>query len=81
MILTKEQFLAQNVVWADKYYNYAIHITDGGAMYLYQVDGDLPKKSTDTVDVDYIFRLDGVDADKLAESIKKANVLKNFENR
>ena len=79
--MTKEQFLAQDIVWADKYYNYAIHITDGGAIYLYQVDGDLPKKSNADVDINYTLRLDGVELDKLLENITKIKSKNVFENR
>ena len=79
--MTKEQFLAQDIVWADKYYNYAIHITDGGAIYLYQVDGDLPKKSNAEVDINYALRLDGAELDKLLENINKIKSKNVFENR
>ena len=37
--MTKEQFMNQNAFWQDKYYSYAIHITDAGAKYLFQVEG------------------------------------------
>lgn len=57
--MTKQQFFNQNKNFEDKYYYYAIHITDGGAMYLYQADKDfIPLDDTDEISYMTI-RLDG----------------------
>ena len=66
--MTKEQFLNQNLNWKDKYYHYAIHKTDGGAVYLWQVDGALTSNNLNQMNV---IRLDGVDLEKLAQNILK----------
>ena len=67
--MTKEQFMNQNAFWQDKYYSYAIHITDGGAKYLFQVEGTrLTQKELENMRV---FRLDGTDIDKLCENLQK----------
>ena len=67
--MTKEQFMNQNAFWQDKYYSYAIHITDGGARYLFQVEGiRLTKKELENM---RMFRLDGTDIDKLCEQLQK----------
>lgn len=67
--MTKEQFINQNLFWQDKYYSYAVHITSGGAKYLYQIDGvKLTQKELETMSV---IRLDGTDIDKLVEQLKK----------
>lgn len=69
MFKTKEQFMNQNLFWQDKYYSYAVHKTDGGAIYLFQVDGTaLTKKSLENMSV---LRLDGVNLDKLCENLQK----------
>ena len=69
MIYTKEQFMKQNAFWQDKYYSYAIHITGGGAQYLFQVEGTrLTKKELEDMRV---FRLDGTDIDRLCENLQK----------
>lgn len=64
---TIEQFKKQNAFWGDKYYYYAIHITDGGAMYLFQVNKPLTQKNIDNASV---IRLDGCDMDKLYVQMK-----------
>ena len=67
--MTKEQFMNQNAFWQDKYYSYAIHITDAGAIYLFQVEGiRLTKKELENM---RMFRLDGTDIDKLCEQLQK----------
>ena len=69
MIYTREQFINQNAFWQDKYYSYAIHITDGGAKYLFQVDGTrLTQKQLDSMTV---IRLDGMDVEKFIENIRR----------
>lgn len=69
MFKTKEQFMNQNLFWQDKYYSYAVHKTDAGAVYLFQVDGtSLTKKSLQNMSV---IRLDGCDLDKLCDNLKK----------
>lgn len=68
MIYTKEQFMKQNAFWQDKYYSYAIHITSGGAQYLFQVEGTrLTKRELENMSV---IRLDGTDIDKLSLYLK-----------
>ena len=70
MFRTIEQFKRQNAYWRDKYYHYAIHKTDGGAMYLFVVESE---KELQDKDLEYInsIRLDGVDLDKLFYNINK----------
>ena len=69
MIYTREQFINQNAFWQDKYYSYAIHITDGGAKYLFQVDGTrLTQKQLDSMTM---IRLDGMDVEKFIENIRR----------
>jgi len=69
MKLTVKQFRQQNAYWGDDYYNYAIHKTDGGAMYLFQVDGNrLTQKGIDNAK---ILRLDGMNIQRLLENIKR----------
>ena len=65
------QFKSQNIYWRDKYYHYAIHITDGGAKYLYQIDckGELTDEKVKGYH--YGIRLDGSDIDLFVENIKK----------
>lgn len=75
--MTKDQFINQELFWQDKYYSYALHITDGGAKYLWQVDGTrLTKK-----ELEYIkfIRLDGVDIDKLCEKLQESKNIKCWE--
>lgn len=69
MIYTREQFINQNAFWQDKYYSYAIHITDGGAMYLHQVEGTRLTKSQ--LENMRTIRLDGADIEKLIENIRR----------
>ena len=69
MEFTIEQFKKQNLYWKDKFYHYAIHITDGGAIYLYQVDGRLTKENIKNAT---ILRIDGCDVEKLCSAIKMA---------
>lgn len=60
MRLTIEQFKNQNKFWEDNFYWYAIHKTDGGAEYLYQVDKkDIKGKMKDDFVTPFIIRLDG----------------------
>lgn len=70
MLNTVDQFKNQNAYWRDKYYHYAIHVTDGGAAYLFQAEceGEL----TD-LDVKYatMLRLDGCDINMLIKNIKE----------
>jgi hypothetical protein len=65
MEMTKEQFKNQNLNWEDEFYEYAIHKTDGGAMYLYQAEKPL-KKTVSPL----IIRLDGADREKLSLMLK-----------
>lgn len=67
--MTVKQFKNQNAVWSDYWYTYAIHKTNGGAMYLYKIDGKRITQSK--IDNAQIFRLDGVDLNLLIENIKK----------
>ena len=64
-----EQFKNQNVNWKDKYYSYAIHKTNGGAMYLYQVDGK--RLTEESVKNAKVLRLDGISIDKLLYNYNK----------
>ena len=66
MMYTVKQFKEQNKYWEDKYYCYAIHVTDGGAIYLHQVDKPLKKDSFER-----ILRVDGCDISKLLENLKE----------
>lgn len=68
MGMTIEQFKKQNAFWQDKYYTYAIHKTDGGAMYLFQVDG--LRLTQEKINSANIIRIDGLDFNKLIENIK-----------
>lgn len=70
MFNTVEQFKNQNAYWHDKYYHYAIHVTGGGAIYLFQAEceGELTELA---VKYATVIRLDGCDIDSLV-----ANVLK-----
>ena len=70
MFNTVEQFKKQNAYWRDKYYHYAIHKTNGGAMYLFVIEKE---KDLRAKDLDYIncLRLDGVDLEQLFNNIKK----------
>ena len=67
--MTRDQFINQSAFWQDKYYSYAIHITDGGAIYLYQIDGTLLTK--DQLATMRTIRLDGTDIDTLCKKLKK----------
>jgi len=69
MIQTVEEFKNQNAYWCDDYYHYAIHKTDGGAVYLFQVDGPLTDDSIKHNMV--VIRLDGCDVDMLIKNIKE----------
>ena len=66
---TREQYHNQNFNWEDNCYDYAIDITDGGAIYLMQKDI--------AFDREYEMRLDGVD---LVELIKVLQRLKEKNN-
>lgn len=68
MKLTAKQFKQQNAFWQDKYYSYAIHITDGGAMYLYRIEGRRIDKNT--LQYMQVFRLDGVNIEQLFANIQ-----------
>ena len=68
-IQTVEQFKNQNAYWHDKYYHYAIHITDGGASYLFQVECEGELKDSDLQNARMI-RLDGCDITSLANTLK-----------
>ena len=67
--MTKEQFINQNAFWQDKYYSYAIHITDGGAIYLHQVEGT--RLTNSQLESMKTIRLDGADIEKLIENIRR----------
>lgn len=69
MFYTAKQFKNQNANWQDKNYTYAIHKTNGGAMYLYQIDGK--RITTKTIASANVLRLDGVNLEQLMEQIKK----------
>lgn len=69
MNLTAKQFKNQNAFWQDNYYSYAIHKTNGGAVYLYRIDGKRIDKNT--LKNMQVFRLDGVNFDILINNIKK----------
>lgn len=62
MKLTFEQLHLQNDFWCDDHYVYAIHITDGGAVYLYQMElsAYLKTPPLESFEVD-VLRLDGTD--------------------
>lgn len=65
--MTKEQFKHQDINWEDKYYEYAIHKTDGGAIYLFQHDKDFNNDYNSI----YTIRFDGVDLELFIENVKK----------
>lgn len=68
--LTPYIFKHQNAIWQDKWYSYAIHRTDGGAMYLYRIDGKrITQKAIDNTL--QVFRLDGMNFDLFMENVKK----------
>lgn len=69
MITTAEQFKKQHAFWRDKWYSYAIHKTDGGAMYLYRINGRRIDKNT--IKNMQVFRLDGVNIGLLVENFNK----------
>lgn len=69
MIETIEEFVNQNACWRDKYYYYAIHKTDGGAAYLFQVD--IPLINESIKNSMHIIRLDGCNIDMLIKNIKE----------
>lgn len=70
--LTMVQFLNQNENWTDQNYAYAIHITDGGAVYLYRMSlyEYLNTKLSEEIAVEVI-RLDGVDLKEASKHIKQ----------
>ena len=72
MKLTFGQLHSQDDFWGDDYYVYAIHKTDGGAVYLYRMElGDYLKTSPlESFDVE-VFRLDGTNLGRFCKHIKK----------
>ena len=65
-----EQFKQQNKNFSDEYYEYAIHITDFGAIYLYQLDKvNKPTNYKNTNLYLNTFRLDGANIDSLIETL------------
>lgn len=71
MNLTPKQFKKQNAVWQDNYYTYAIHKTDGGAIYLYRIDGKrITQNKLNNME---IFRLDGMNLNLFIKNYNKAN--------
>ncbi len=69
MIKTPKEFKNQNAFWQDKWYSYAIHKTDGGAVYLFRIDG--LKINKNTIKNMQVFRLDGIDKERFIENISK----------
>lgn len=57
-----ELYTHQIRYWNDKYYHYSIHITDGGAIYLKQLDKNNG--------IELQIRLDGCDLNKLIHEIE-----------
>lgn len=68
MLFTVKQFKEQNAYWSDKYYHYAIHKTDGGAVYLFQVDGK--RLTQEGINSANVLRLDGANIERILENIK-----------
>jgi hypothetical protein len=68
MKYTIEQFKNQSANWSDEHYNYAVHITGGGAVYLHQIDGNITNANLQTIQT---IRIDGVQLDKIFENLKK----------
>ena len=67
MTLTAKQFKQQNKFWQDKWYSYAIHQTDGGAVYLYRINGKrIDKNTLKNIEV---FRLDGINKELFIKNI------------
>lgn len=69
MNITREQFINQKYFWQDKYYSYAIHITDAGAKYLWQVEG--VRLSQEQLNKMRVLRLDGADINKLINYLQE----------
>lgn len=73
MELTASEFMAQNEHWTDKYYAYSIHITDGGAVYLYRASLAEYLHTTPTEELAVeVIRLDGVDLKEASKYIRRA---------
>ena len=72
MELTFGQLHSQDDFWVDDYYVYAIHKTDGGAVYLYRMElGEyLKTPPLESFDVEVI-RLDGMNGGRFCKHIKK----------
>lgn len=68
--MTKKQFINQNAFWQDKYYSYSIHITNGGAIYLYRIDGTIIDENS--LRKMQVFRIDGIDLDLFIKNIKNS---------
>ena len=69
MFSTAEQFKNQFAFWQDQNYSYAIHLTSGGAVYLFRINGR--EVSDETVKRAEVFRLDGIDKKAFIENISK----------
>ena len=67
--MNKEQFFNQHANWQDKNYTYAIHVTNGRAMYLYQIDG--LKVTDEDIAGANIIRLDGINLEELVRQIQE----------
>lgn len=65
--MTKDEFTHQNEFWLDVCYAYAIHKTDGGALYLYRVDFE-DFEDNCVLDVE-VFRLDGIDWNRFKKHV------------
>lgn len=72
MKLTINQFIDQNDFWVDEFYAYAIHVTDGGAKYLYRITVDqfIKAKPLEEVEVE-MFRLDGINWERASRHIEE----------
>ena len=72
MKLTFGQLHSQDDFWVDDYYVYAIHKTDGGAVYLYRLElGEyLKTPPLEPFDVE-VFRLDGMNRGRFCKHIKE----------
>ena len=72
MKLTYEELHNQDDWWVDDFYVYAIHRTDGGAVYLYRmaVEDYIDIHPLGVFDVE-VFRLDGINFKCFSKHVKK----------
>ena len=73
--MTRLQLMNQNSFWFDDFYFYAIHKTDGGALYLMQGEKEDILKASENQNIYYRqIRLDGCDILDLNRHIGSKNI-------